>query len=221
MQRYSIVITIFRSICKIFKTWVLTFQALRQQRLKVYNDLKDELVLLYTKLDIEPRSTLERNILCDDEYLVLKVADQEAMEKAISKLKAEDEVNTAECRKILGKIDFITRQLGDRMAKFTLDDLTSSEKVIKTMKAELQDLEVERKKHMVEFIENSKQELESAWHACYAGDREKEQFLLRTETITDDEKLLSAYEDEINKWQTYQNENKTILEKVSWLSGKF
>ncbi len=182
--------------------------------MKVFTELKDELMLLYTKLDIEPRSTLERNVLCDDEYIALRLQDQNQMESAITKLKAEDEANTAECKKILTKIEFITRQLGT-VAPFTMDDETSSAKVIEKMRAALSELEKERKKHMAEFIDKSKKEVESLWDACFVGGEHRNEFLGRAEMINDQEKLLTSYEDEINTWKTYSDTNKNLLKKVS------
>ena len=86
------------------------------------------------------------------------------------------------------------------------------------LRQELTSLEVERKKHIHQFIARSETELEEVWQKCYAGEKTKRDFNKTKEEKSetgDEDMVLNHYEANIKKWRKFYDENQLIISKVN------
>lgn len=176
---------------------------------------------MYEKLEIEPRNSRERDLVCNNvESLVLSQDTMEKVQLILRSLEDEMQCNYQVAREIIESIKKISEKLNLPCDLASKQHEFYSTRMIEELRVELGCLEEERKKHMVVFIKSASQELQQIWAKCYASNDAKNTFNAILDTKMDDEEsVLAHYESNIKAWQKFYEEHRLIISKIDeWYS---
>eukprot|EP00093_Oithona_nana_P011286 11286.XXX_371448_373447_1 [CDS] Oithona nana genome sequencing. len=194
-----------------------SLKELRSKREGEFEALTYEIRNLYEKLELEPRNSKERHIICDSiETIVLSSEILETTKSILQDLQDEMQTNKEAAIEILSKMTKISEKLNLPC------DLASKKRdfyctrVVAELQEDLAQLEQERKKHMKVFIESAANELEQMWDNCFVSDTEKQIFKAQLDQNPDDEEfVLEQYESQVQTWSKYHDQHQLIISKVT------
>ena len=190
---------------------------MRSKREGEFEALTYEIRNLYEKLELEPRNSKERHIICDSiETIVLSSEILETTKSILQDLQDEMQTNKEAAIEILSKMTKISEKLNLPC------DLASKKRdfyctrVVAELQEDLAQLEQERKKHMKVFIESAANELEQMWDNCFVSETEKQIFKAHLDQNPDDEEfVLEQYESQVQTWSKYHDQHQLIISKVT------
>ncbi len=171
---------------------------------------------MYEKLEVEPRNTNERHLVCSSiNSIVLSQDTMDRIELILQGLETEMQSNYEVAREIIESIKHISEKLNLPCDLASKQKDFYSSRMIEEFRQELKCLEEERKKHMSIFIKSAASDLEQLWEKCYASDDVKTAFNSILDTKDDDEELiLTHYESNIKAWMTFFEDHRLIISKI-------
>ena len=186
-----------------------TLQELRRKREQEFEKLTMNIRHFYEKLELEPRNSKERHIVCDSiEAIVLSAEIMETTKSILQDLQDEMQTNREAACEILNKMTKISEKLHLPFDLASKQKEFYSTRVVGELQEELALLEQERKKHMKVFIESAANELEQIWTKCFVSDQDKDNFKVKLEqNMEDEEFLLEQYESQaqVGQWVLWKN----------------
>lgn len=194
-----------------------SLKELRSKREGEFEKLTFEIRNLYETLELEPRNSKERHIICDSiDTIVLSSEILETTKAILQDLQDEMQTNKEAAIEILSKMTKISEKLN------LPSDVASKKRdfyctrVVAELQEDLAHLEQERKKHMKVFIKSAEDELEQMWANCFVSDAEKQVFYGQLEQNPNDEEfVLEQYESQVQAWNKYHDQHQLILSKVT------
>ena len=194
---------------------------MRKKREVEFDDIIRKIHKYYQILETEPGNA-ERNLVCSEgnSIPILCQDTMDHVEKILQDLEIEKQSNQETITDLMDRIRDISQTLDLRFESKPYENC-SSHRVIEQLRAELEALEKERKKHMVVFIQKAGEELQNIWRKCYVSKTTKEKFMNDLESKIDDESQLGFYKDNIKLWNNFYNDEdrmKTFLKIDEWYS---
>ena len=183
--------------------------------------MSDKIRSLYEKLEIEPRNSKERNLVCNGvDAIALSQDTMDYMQVILQGLETEVESNDQIAKEIIETIYDISEKLNLPCDIESKQRAFYSSRIIAELREELTCLEEERKKHMKVFIESAEKDLRQIWNRCYAGEDAKSTFKAILDTKEDDEEaILYHYESNIKTWKSFYDGHHIIIGKIDeWYS---
>lgn len=178
--------------------------------------MTNDIRAMYDKLELEPRNSKERQIVCDSiDSITLSGELMEFTKSIVQLLEDEMQTNNETANEILTKIRKISEKLRLPCDLASKQREFYSTRIVGELQEELTQLEQERKKHMKLFIESASTELEQEWTKCFASDKDKIAFNAKVDkNLEDEEYVLEQYENETQIWKKYYDQHQLIISKV-------
>ena len=194
---------------------------MRKKREVEFDDIITKIHQFYQILETEPGNS-ERNLVCSkgNSILILCQDTMDHVEKILQDLEIEKQSNEETITDIMEKIRDISQTLGGHFDSKPYENC-SSRRIIEQLRAELEALEKERKKHMVVFIQKAGEDLQNIWGKCYVSKTTKEKFMNDLESKIDDESQLDFYKENIKMWNNFYHDEdrmKIFLKIDEWYS---
>lgn len=195
---------------------MIFLQDVRGKRENEFESTTDKIRELYERLEIEPRDSKERHLICNSvSSIVLSQDTMDSVQLILGRLETEMQSNCEEAREIIDSIKSISEKLNLPCDLASKQRPFYSCRVIEELREELKCLEEERKKHMAVFIKSAADELDQIWTKCYADKDAKRTFEAILATKDDEESQLTHYESNIKAWKKYFDEHCLIFNKIN------
>jgi len=193
---------------------------LRLNRENEFSYIIRNILELFQKLETEPNTSFEREIVCEDiSKIVLSEDTMEMSKKVLQSLEDKVDENYVKAVEIISRIHDISEKLkipyDNYKTPVSSEENFYSTKDIDKLSEELKVLEEQRLQHLPLFIKNARQELLEQWDKCYVDDSIKEAFHLTLEKKVGDEEALGHYEFNIRSWKQYFKNHEAIFSKVN------
>merc|ERR1711936_618904 len=152
---------------------------LRQNRENEFSYIIQNILELFQKLETEPNTSFEREIVCEDiSKIILSGDTMEMSKKILQSLEDKVDENYVKAVEITSRIQDISEKLkipyDDNKTPVSSQENFYSSKDIDKLSEELKVLEEQRLQHLPLFIKNARQELLEQWDKCYVDDSIKE-----------------------------------------------
>ena len=179
---------------------------MRKRREVEFDAIISKIHKFYQLLETEPGNS-ERNLVCSEgnQIPVLCQDTMDCVEKVLNDLEIEKQSNEEVIADIIDRIRDISQTLNLEFDSNQYENC-SSRRVITQLRAELEALEKERKKHMAVFIQKAGDDLQIIWEKCYVSKETKETFINELESKIDDESQLTFYKENIKMWTNFYND---------------
>ena len=189
-------------------------QELRRRRQAQLEEMQIEISNLCGLLDVEPRSSAERHLVCQDPAdCVLSEANMSVVRELLERLQRHLELNTAKRQEMTDKILSLCSRLNLEAKPFLPETERVNDKTLAEIEASVVELEVLKKQHMNDFIAASKKELELVWNQCYVSNQQQKEFLpFFSQNV--DEETLNALDQELDRLRNYHQHNRHLFDKV-------
>ena len=153
--------------------------------------MTNDIRAMYDKLELEPRNSKERQIVCDSvDSIALSGELMEFTKSILQLLEDEMQTNKETANDILNKIRKISEKLNEPCDLASKEREFYSTRIVGELQEELTVLEQKRKQHMKLFIKSAMDELEEEWNKCFASDKDKNDFIAKVDKNLEDEEYV-------------------------------
>jgi len=187
----------------------------RRKQVETY---RDEMSLLYSELQVEPRTEIELSVVCESlDRFVFSQKNMDQVKRIKEDLETMLKDNQEKVLECISKIETLYDRLQlDHMEKdqFLSQISGQSQSVIDKLKEEIMRLEEIRRANIEKFIWNIRKELDLLWDKCYYSEGQRNTFLpLHSTDYSED--VLKAHEDEVNRLKHYYSVHEDLFRLVS------
>jgi len=184
---------------------------LRSKREVEFDANVESIHKFYQILETEPGNA-ERNLVCSTgkSIQVLSEDQMDKVQKILQDLEIEKHSNQQIIVDIVERIKDISETLDLPFENQQNYENSCSSRVIEQLRAELNSLEEERKKHMAVFIQDAGLKLQTIWEKCYVDEQTKEKFISDLEAKIDEESQLDFYKENIKEWTEFYNNDERM-----------
>jgi len=182
-----------------------------------YIGMKEAILRLYTELEEEPMSDMEREVACEEtERFVLSSTNLAQVSDILKMLENQVKKNQKSHMEMVEKIGSLYERLRLDMAeKYQFLSLHQGhgKSVLAELKDEVDRLEEMKKANIESFINNLRNELHAIWDECFYSAKQRESFqALHSIDFTED--LLEQHEAELENMKAYLEQNRDLFVKV-------
>ncbi|PNF26068.1 hypothetical protein B7P43_G06395 [Cryptotermes secundus] len=190
----------------------------KERLMSVYQESKSAIVTIVSELKIVPVLEFEKLVLCEEDTAFRPTKENMAALKQLHmRLEQQLEDTKAEVTELREKLT----QLWDRLHEdynhrniFLGAHRGYSADTLRALKDELKRCEELKCQNIKRFVEEIRRELECWWNKCSVGEEERLQFQpYSSDCFTED--LLELHELEVQKFQSYYEQNVVIFELVN------
>ena len=200
------------------KDHIKRMEELKFEREEQFITTKNSILSLYTELEEEPASDLERMIACEDtEHFTLSASNLSQASDVLKILKDQVKKNQKEHMLMVEKLENLYERLRLDMAdkyKFLSLHQGHGKSVLTEMKLEIERLEEVKKANIEQFIINLRNELHDVWDKCFFSPEQRNAFK-PLHSIDFTEELLEAHEEQLDDMKSYHDQHKDLFKKVS------
>merc|ERR1719445_19297 len=180
-------------------------------------NLKESILQLYTELEEEPVSDMEREIACEDtERFILSSTNLSQAADILKMLENQVKANQKRNMELVEKISSLYERLRldvSEKYKFLSVNQGHGKSVLAELQFEVDRLEELKKANIEQFIINLRNELNDLWDRCFYSENQKNAFEgLHSIDFTED--LLESHEAELGKMKEYLELNRELFIKV-------
>jgi len=180
-------------------------------------NLKEAILRLYTELEEEPESDMEREIACEDtERFILSSTNLSQAADILKVLENQVKTNQKRHMEMVEKISSLYERLrldvSDKY-KFLSVNQGHGKSVLTELQFEVDRLEELKKANIEQFIVNLRNELHEIWDRCFFSENQKNSFQA-LHSIDFTEELLEQHEAELEKMKEYLELNRELFVKV-------
>jgi len=182
-----------------------------------YINLKEGILHLYTELEEEPVSDMEREIACEDtDRFILSTTNLSQATDILKMLENQVKTNQKKHMEMVEKISSLYERLRldvSEKYKFLSVNQGHGKSVLAELKFEVDRLEELKKANIEQFIINLRNELNDIWDRCFYSDNQKNAFQA-LHSIDFSEELLEKHEAELDRMKEYEELNRELFIKV-------
>lgn len=199
------------------KEHIKMLEELRFTRLEQLLKMRDNILQMYSELETEPVTELEREIACEDpDKFTLSASNLAQVSSILNSLEERRELNKKMAMGAVEKLhslyDRLKLKSGDKF-KFLSEHEGHKPSVIGQLHLEIKRLEEIKKANIEKFVTALRSELDKLWDDCFYSQEQRNKFqYLKCEHFT--EEILEVHEAELDKLKAYYEENKELLGKV-------
>ena len=195
-----------------------------EEREKIFDTLKAGVLQFLEELEQSPEDSFVQQVVCtdEDEDAPLGKADLQQLRTVHSDLEfkvGENEAKSLELRESIRNLWDLLQIPSEEQEAILATAPKHTPSNIAKLEEELRRLKVLRQQNLSLFIEKLQEELLQWWEKCLVGEIERDTF---TSThIGADERVLDAYEQEIQKWKKFNENNRGIIDLVNQFLGLY
>lgn len=196
---------------------IKSLEVLKEQRMKKFLSIKENILFKYEELEIEPNTALEREIACEDEeFFILSITNLDLSASVLSELEHKKILHKKMALESADKIESLYEMLKmDQSDKnhFLAENEGYTTSVIEKLNCEIDRLEMINKEQVGEMVEARRKELKELWEKCFYSQEQRSQFVY---FCCDDftKELLELHQEEIRRISRYFEEHKDLLDLV-------
>jgi protein regulator of cytokinesis 1 len=198
-----------------FEVYVKEKSDEKERLMQVYQKSKSAIIAIVNELKVVPTLEFEKLVICEEDTTFRPTKENmNALRQLHQRLEHQLEDTKAEVTELREKLT----QLWDRLHEeyshreiFLTAHRGHSAGTLKALKDEIKRCEELKRQNIKRFVEEIQQELKYWWDKCLVGEEERMQFRPHSsECFTED--LLELHELEVQKLQTYYEQNSVIFE---------
>lgn len=199
------------------KDHIKMLEEVKFTRLEQFIKLKENILLMYSELEAEPVTELEREIACEDpDRFTLSTSNLGQVSAILTSLEERRNINQKMAMEAVEKLDSLYERLElDTNDKFSFLSAHEghSPSVLHKLRLEIARLEEIKKANIEKFVTVLRNELHKSWDDCFYSQQQRNAFEpLHCVEFT--EELLEMHEAELKKLKAYFNKNEELLTKV-------
>ncbi|XP_045624638.2 protein regulator of cytokinesis 1 isoform X2 [Procambarus clarkii] len=191
----------------------------KEEREKTFQKLKAGLLNFLEQLEQSPEDSFVQEVICsDDEDIPLGKAYLQQLRTVHSDLEFrvnENEAKSLELREKISNLWSLLQVSPEEQQAFLATAPQHTPSNISKLGQELDRLLLLRFQNISLFIEKLQEEATVWWDKCYVDVRERERINAMYSDCEANEDVLSAYEQEVEKWKKYYNKNSELLGMVA------
>lgn len=196
------------------QTKVLELRATLARRKKEYAAIKVKVTQLLDLLELSPDSE-EARFYFDEGKLVYSDSFLKSFEKYSTSLQTKYNEDMALREQLVRKLEELWDKLEisheERTEQlYNLEGCKPSQ--LKQLKGLLVKYEELKRQNIGKFIEKIRGEIVDYWNRCYVSHDDRDSFRVYLNQTDYDEPLLTAHEQELERWKTFYEINKTLFE---------
>uniref|UniRef100_A0A0B6ZVL8 Protein regulator of cytokinesis 1 n=1 Tax=Arion vulgaris TaxID=1028688 RepID=A0A0B6ZVL8_9EUPU len=192
-------------------------QTEKDKRFSEFVSTKKKIIELYNGLECDPDTSFGRELMCeDDEHFSLSVKNMDNLKRLYDEMVQKDHIMKRETDDLWDCLKALWNRLEtpdiDREG-FGHNLRGHGEKVMSSLKTEIQACELLKFQNLRRFVEGIRNELISWWDKCYFSKEQRARFTAYKEEYT--EEVLLVHEIELKTVRQYYNTHRDLLEKIA------
>ncbi|XP_076461912.1 protein regulator of cytokinesis 1-like isoform X2 [Babylonia areolata] len=197
---------------------VKDLKAEKEKRQKEFLSTKKKVQALCSEMDHEPETSLERDLICEnDDAVQLTKEHMTSFENILQDLERKNKELQQEAEDLWTRIHGLWDRIElpeEERAEFTSGHKGHGRGVMTGLRAEVDRCEQLKHSNLRLFVEGTRREIAEWWDHCYYSQTQRDAFEPYQEELYTEE-LLQLHEQELKRLQDHYQSHKTVLDLVA------